>query len=101
MVRVDPEHRPDLLGEAAVALGERERGEQHLVHKRQRVVVQLVLGRVGAHRGSALVLGADAERRLDDSGDRFSKKNSLSFCLKKGFVFGLGVPLRIMSSLHM
>ena len=56
MIRVDPEHRPDLLGEAAVALGERERGQEHLVHQRQRVVVQLVPRRVGARRRRALIL---------------------------------------------
>ena len=67
MVRVDPEDGPDLLRETAVALGEGERGQEDLVHQRQRVVVQLVPRRVGGRRRTALVLGGDAQRGLDDA----------------------------------
>ena len=55
MVGVSPEHGPDLLREAAVALGEGERRQEHLVHERERVVVQNALVRVHAHCASLLL----------------------------------------------
>ncbi len=40
VVREVAQQRPDLLGQAAVAVRERQRGQEHLVHEGQSVVVE-------------------------------------------------------------